>query len=74
MQRIFPREVGSDFEAWRRQVRLMKAVDVLVAGRSVKEAGAAVGYRQSTAFVQMFRAVLGTTPKAWIQALERLTA
>lgn len=74
MQRIFPREVGSDFEFWRRQVRLMKAVDLLVAGRSVKEAGAAVGYRQPTAFVQMFRAVLGTTPKAWIQALERLTA
>jgi AraC-like DNA-binding protein len=74
MQRLFPREVGSDFEVWRRQVRLMKAVDLLVAGRSVKEASAAVGYRQPTAFVQMFRAVLGTTPKAWIQALERLTA
>ena len=71
MQRIFLREVGSDFEFWRRQVRLMKAVELLVSRRSVKEASAALGYRQPTAFVEMFRGVLGKTPKAWIQALER---
>jgi AraC-like DNA-binding protein len=72
IQRIFRREVGSDFEFWRRQVRLMKAVELLVSGRSVKETSAALGYRQPTAFVEMFRGVLGTTPGAWIQALQRL--
>jgi AraC-like DNA-binding protein len=35
MQRVFRREVSSDFEFWRRQVRLMKAVELLVAGNSV---------------------------------------
>jgi AraC-like DNA-binding protein len=69
IQRVFRREVGSDFEFWRRQVRLMKAVELLVSGRSVKETGFALGYRQSTAFVEMFRGILGTTPGAWIQAL-----
>jgi AraC-like DNA-binding protein len=72
IQRIFRREVGSDFEFWRRQVRLMKAVELLVSGRSVKETSAALGYRQPTAFVEMFRGVLGTTPGAWIHALQRL--
>lgn len=72
IQRVFRREVGSDFEFWRRQVRLMKAVELLVAGRSVKEAGFALGYRQPTAFVEMFRGILGTTPGAWINALQRL--
>jgi len=71
IQRVFRREVGSDFEFWRRQVRLMKAVESLVSGRSVKEAGSALGYRQPTAFVEMFRGILGTTPGAWVHALER---
>lgn len=71
VQRLFQREVGSDFELWRRQVRLMKAVELLVAGRSVKEASFAVGYRQPTAFVEMFRSILGATPGAWIHALKR---
>ncbi len=37
VERIFQREVGTDFETWRRQARLMKAVELLVAGHSVKE-------------------------------------
>ena len=72
IQRVFRREVGSDFEFWRRHVRLMKAVEFLVSGRSVKEASFALGYRQPTAFVEMFRGILGTTPGAWIHALQRL--
>jgi AraC-like DNA-binding protein len=71
VQRIFRREVGSDFEFWRRQARLMKAVELLVSGRSVKEVSFALGYRQPSAFVAMFRGILGTTPRAWIQALQR---
>jgi AraC-like DNA-binding protein len=72
IQRIFRREVGSDFEFWRRQARLMKAVELLVAGQTVKEVSFALGYRQPTAFVEMFRGILGTTPRAWAQALQRL--
>jgi len=71
IQRVFRREVGSDFEFWRRQMRLMKAIELLVSGHSVKEVGFALGYRQPTAFVEMFRGILGTTPGAWIKALQR---
>lgn len=69
MQRLFRREVGVDFETWRRQARLMKAVELLAAGRSIKETAYAVGYRQSSTFVAMFRRSLGMAPKAWISAL-----
>jgi AraC family transcriptional regulator of arabinose operon len=72
LQRSFRREVGMDFESWRRQVRLMKALELLVAGRSVKEVAYAVGYQQTGSFVTLFRLTLGATPKAWIAALERL--
>jgi AraC-like DNA-binding protein len=69
MQRLFRREVGTDFETWRRQARLMKAVEFLAAGRSIKETAFAVGYRQASTFVEMFRRSLGVTPKVWISAL-----
>jgi AraC-like DNA-binding protein len=65
IERMFRSEVGMDFESWRRQVRLMKGIELLVAGRSVKEAAFEVGYRQPSAFVQMFRKTMGATPKAW---------
>jgi len=67
MERTFRREVGTSFEAWRRQVRLMKAIGLLAAGRSVKEAAYQVGYQQASAFVEMFRRTLGMTPGAWTE-------
>ena len=72
VERAFRRDAGMDFESWRRQVRLMKAVELLVSGRAIKEVAFAVGYRQPSAFVQMFRRTLGATPKAWITELKKL--
>jgi AraC-like DNA-binding protein/mannose-6-phosphate isomerase-like protein (cupin superfamily) len=71
IQRIFRKDVGIDFESWRRQVRLTKAVGLLVAGRPVKEVSFGVGYRQSSAFVESFRKSFGMTPKAWAVSLEK---
>jgi len=53
-------------------VRLMKAVELLVGGRSVKEVAFSIGYQTPNAFVNLFRATFGTTPKAWVSGLERL--
>jgi AraC-like DNA-binding protein/mannose-6-phosphate isomerase-like protein (cupin superfamily) len=70
IERTFRKEVGTSFESWRRQVRLMKAVELLVSGCSIKEVAYKVGYCQSSAFVEMFRRTFGTTPKMWISALK----
>jgi len=70
LERTFRSEVGTNFETWRRQVRLMKAVELLVSGCSIKEVAYKVGYRQPSAFGEMFRRTFGTTPKAWISALK----
>jgi len=69
IERAFRSEVGTDFATWRRQARLMKAVELLVAGSLVKQAAFATGYRQPRAFVEMFRRSFGATPKAWVAAL-----
>jgi len=73
IERTFRKEVGTDFACWRRQVRLMKAVELLIAGCPVKEAAYRIGYRQSSTFVEMFRRTLGTTPKAWMAAQASFT-
>jgi AraC-like DNA-binding protein/quercetin dioxygenase-like cupin family protein len=72
IERLFRKEVGTNFESWRRQVRLTKAVELLVSGYTIKEVAYKIGYRQSSAFVEMFRRTFGTTPKAWISAMETL--
>ena len=69
IERAFRSEVGADFATWRRQARLMKAVELLAAGSLVKQAAFATGYRQPSAFVEMFRRTFGATPKAWVAAL-----
>jgi AraC-like DNA-binding protein len=69
IQRAFRCEVGTDFATWRRQARLMKAVELLAAGNLVKQAAFATGYRQPSAFVEMFRRTFGVTPKAWAAEL-----
>jgi AraC-like DNA-binding protein/quercetin dioxygenase-like cupin family protein len=73
IQRIFQKDVGTGFDSWQRQARLTKAVELLVSGCSVKEVTFAIGYRQSSAFVEAFRRTFGSTPKAWIVSLEKLT-
>ena len=72
LERLYRRDIGSNFESWRRQWRLMKAIELLVAGHTVKRAAGAVGYRHAGAFVALFKNAFGATPKAWIQALEKL--
>lgn len=70
VQRIFRKDIGIDFEVWRRQARLTKAVELLLAGHSVKEVSFCVGYRQPSAFVEGFRRSFGITPKAWVISLQ----
>jgi AraC-like DNA-binding protein len=71
LQRIFRREVGTDFETWRRQVRMMKAVELLTQGTTIKQISHTVGYRQASTFVAAFRRVFGMPPKSWIAAVRQ---
>ncbi|WP_406707181.1 helix-turn-helix transcriptional regulator [Tunturiibacter gelidoferens] len=63
IQRVFRKDTGTSFELWRRQVRLTKAVELLVQGRSIKEIAFSVGYRQPSAFVEIFRRTLACPPR-----------
>ena len=62
LERIFVEQTGMSFGRWRQQVRLLHALRALADGSTVTQAGLDVGYESTSAFIAMFKRVLGTTP------------
>jgi len=62
LERLFQRETGMSFGAWRRQLRLLHALQRLAGGEPVTSVALALGYESTSAFIAMFRRNLGRTP------------
>lgn len=62
LARLFQRETGMGFSAWRQQARLVEALSLLSSGTPVGQVAERLGYRSASAFTQMFRRSLGRTP------------
>ena len=60
--RLFLKETGLSFREWRRQVRLLAALERLARGQAVTTVALDLGYSTPSAFIQAFREVLGVTP------------
>ncbi len=55
------------FGRWRQQARLFAALEMLAQRKSVTEVAIAVGYGSVSAFIEMFRTMLGTTPQTYFR-------
>lgn len=64
--RRFQTETGLTFRQWRRQVRLMSALERLAAGDAVTTVAYDIGYDSVSAFVAAFREVFGETPGRYV--------
>jgi AraC-like DNA-binding protein len=62
LARLFRRDTGMTFQAWRRQLRLTEALASLAQGATPARAAAAAGYGSGPAFGAAFRTAFGTTP------------
>ncbi|WP_199054635.1 helix-turn-helix domain-containing protein [Aquitalea sp. ASV15] len=62
LTRRFIAETGFTFTEWRQRVRVLKALELLATGRSVKATALDLGYDNVSAFIAMFRRLLGVTP------------
>lgn len=62
LARLFVRETGLTFGAWRRQARLLDALSKLSDGQSVSSVARALGYDNPSSFTTMFKQALGTSP------------
>lgn len=64
--RLFRREIGMSFIAWRQQACLMCALPRLAAGKSVATVASELGYESPAAFTLMFRRAFGSPPLAYL--------
>ncbi len=62
IERLFVRETGATFSRWLQRVRVLRALELLAMGKSVTQTGMMLGYESTSAFIAMFKRVLGTTP------------
>ena len=65
--RAFSAQAGMSFGRWRQQARLFAALEMLAQSKSVTEVAIAVGYDSVSAFIEMFRTMLGTTPQTYFR-------
>lgn len=66
--RAFSSEAGISFGRWRQQVRLFAALEMLAQRESVTDVAIAVGYDSVSAFIEMFRTMMGDTPHAYFRS------
>jgi len=67
LERLFTSETGMPLARWRRQLRLVRALQLLGAGHSVTEVSHRVGDATPSAFTAMFRHELGQTPAQYFR-------
>ena len=68
LARLFRRETGLSFGAWRQQARLAEALSRLSEGQGVATVADALGYDSASAFAAMFRRALGNAPSRYVGA------
>jgi AraC-like DNA-binding protein len=56
------RELGMSFSEWRQRLRVVKALPRLQAGQKVEVVALELGYADASAFITMFRRLMGVTP------------
>jgi len=67
LARLFVKETGMTFGAWRERLRLTTAVARLAEGESVTAVAYDLGYQSPSAFIAMFRRSLGETPGRYLK-------
>jgi len=67
IHRLFLRETGMTFGQWRRQARLLAALEHLASGARVIDVALDLGYNSPTAFATMFKRQFGVAPSSFFQ-------
>lgn len=67
IERLFRAQTGMGFAHWRRQCRLLFAMQLLAAGEPVSTVSLRVGYENPSSFIAMFREALGMTPGVYFK-------
>jgi AraC-like DNA-binding protein len=71
LARVFVKDTGLPFAAWRKQARLLDAIARLANGESVSAVAARVGYEHPSSFTAMFHGALGAAPTRYFSSVEQ---
>jgi AraC-like DNA-binding protein len=63
--RNFHKETGLSPGQWRRQMQVLRSLELLADGRSVTETSLEVGYESTGAFIRAFRRTVGVTSSSY---------
>jgi AraC-like DNA-binding protein len=69
--RNFQQETGMSPGQWRRQVQVLRSLELLADGQSVTETSLEVGYESTGAFIRAFRQIVGVTPAMYAKQQRR---
>lgn len=67
LTRNFKRDTGLTLGQWLQHVKVLRAIELLENGKSVKTTAFDVGYQQPSAFISMFKRITGVTPLEFLQ-------
>ena len=67
LSRLFSNSTGMSFGEWRKQLRLLVALDRLGQGHAVSRVALDLGYKSASAFTAMFKRTLGTPPGTYLK-------
>ena len=62
LMRRCQRDLGMSLSDWRQRLRVIKAMTLLEAGQTVETIALDLGYGSASAFIAMFKRLMGTTP------------
>ena len=68
LSRLFRREMGVTFSDYLTKVRVSRAKELLMEGRTVEDVCGRVGYNDSNYFIKIFKKYVGVTPSKYINS------
>ena len=70
IERLFQQDTRLTLGRWRQQLRLMHSMRLLAQGMKINSVALEAGYSSPSAFILMFKSVLGTTPGQYFQQVQ----
>jgi AraC-like DNA-binding protein len=65
--RIFQKRTGVSHRQWRKQWRLMRAIELLATGHGISCVAAEPGFSSDRVFIAFFKQMLAVTPRAYLR-------
>lgn len=65
LSRYCDKELGMTLNEWRQRLKIFKSLSLLEKGKSIKTISLELGYSSTSAFINMFKRWMGTTPDSF---------